>query len=136
MIIGYKLNQNIFPFQICLPTRHTILRYIFIQFWNYFQIVVSDHKYQDKPQGFSVNSKPTPKPRNPNLICSNYDDDEREQRIKPEFELQKGPRPMSRQTSLISELRISTRDLEATGPPDRTYKVVFAVSVLLKYFKS
>lgn len=60
------------------------------------------------------------------MICSSYDEDEREQRIKPEFELQKGPRPMSRQTSLISELRISTRDLEATGPPDRTYKVVFA----------
>ena len=87
----------------------------FIQFWNHFQIVINDHKYQDKP---------TPKPRNPNLIRSNFDDEEEERVVKPEFELQKPPRPMSRQTSLMT----STRDLEATGPPDRTYKVVFAVS--------
>ena len=65
------------------------------------------------------------------MIRSNFDDEEGERVVKPEFELQKPPRPMSRQASLMT----STRDLEATGPPDRTYKVVFAVSVLLSISK-
>ena len=66
------------------------------------------------------------------MIRSNFDDEEGERVVKPEFELQKPPRPMSRQASLMT----STRDLEATGPPDRTYKVVFAVSATVNIFGS